>query len=118
MTAVEFKLRLTFPENRPLGPGKAELMRLIEEHGSISAAGNAMGMSYRRAWMLVDELNVMFKQDVVIKKAGGKHGGGAELTEFGAALLRRYIEMEAKIRAKIADDLEWLNSQANVPPTE
>lgn len=116
MSHVRFKLRLELPGKRPLGPGKAQLMKLIEQHGSISAAGSAMKMSYRRAWMLIDELNAMFRQEVVAKKTGGKHGGGAELTEFGQALLARYEAMDAKSRAAIADDLAWLEANASEPP--
>ncbi len=113
MSEIGYKLRLVLPENRPLGPGKAQLMKLIEEHGSISAAGSAMNMSYRRAWLLVDELNTMFNQEVVARKTGGKHGGGAELTDFGKAVLSRYEKMEADSRAAIADDLAWLEAQTS-----
>ena len=118
MSAIGFKLRLVLPGKRPLGPGKAELMRQIREHGSISAAGAAMSMSYRRAWILVDELNTMFTQPVVVKQTGGKHGGGAELTEFGLRLLARYEEMEEKSRAAMADELAWLEANASEPPEE
>nr|WP_254007708.1 LysR family transcriptional regulator [Rhizobium sp. L1K21] len=111
-------MRLELPGKHPLGPGKAQLLKLIQEHGSISAAGSAMNMSYRRAWMLVDELNAMFLEDAVAKKTGGKHGGGAELTEFGATLLARYEAMEAKSRAAIDDDLKWLSDNARPPETE
>lgn len=115
MSGIGFKLRLVLPGKRPLGPGKAQLMRLIREHGSISAAGTAMEMSYRRAWVLVDELNTMFREPVVSKQTGGKHGGGAELTPFGDELLARYEAMEAESRAAMADNLVWL--EANMMDT-
>ncbi len=112
MSEIGFKLRLELPGKRPLGPGKAQLIALIETHGSISAACQSMGMSYRRAWMLVDELNTMFAEPVVAKQAGGKSGGGASLTEFGQELLARYRGMDTKARAAMAEDLAWLAANA------
>jgi len=115
---VGFKLRLTLPGNRPLGPGKVELMGLIESHGSISAAGAAMGMSYRRAWLLVDELNAMFKEPVVLKSQGGAHGGGAVLSDFGKELLARYRRMEADALKAMAADMEWIEAAAAAPSSD
>ena len=76
-------LRVEFGERGALGPGKARLLELIAEHGSIAAAGRAMGMSYRRAWDLVDELNSCFGKPVITTQMGGQHGGGAALTPLG-----------------------------------
>ncbi|NVD41709.1 LysR family transcriptional regulator [Ensifer sp. HO-A22] len=101
-------LRIDFPPEDRLGRGKIMLLEHIRETGSISAAGRAMDMSYRRAWLLVDALNRMFKEPSVESQRGGKQGGGAALTPFGETLIRRYREMEAKARAAIADDLAWL----------
>jgi len=70
------------------------LLELIEEHRSIAAAGRAMDMSYRRAWLLVDNLNHCFKEAVVEAKHGGRAGGGASLTEFGRSLVAHYRGME------------------------
>ncbi len=89
------------------------LLEHIRETGSISAAGRAMDMSYRRAWLLVDALNRMFKEPSVESQRGGKQGGGAALTPFGETLIRRYREMEAKAKAAIADDLAWLETARN-----
>ena len=75
-------------------PGKICLLELIAEHGSISAAGRALGMSYRRAWLLVDELNHLFAEPVVAGQIGGRSGGGASLTPFGARLVECYREIE------------------------
>jgi molybdate transport system regulatory protein len=90
-------LRLGFGDERALGPGKVRLLELIGETGSISAAGRAMKMSYRRAWMLVDELNRMFRDPLVEARPGGAHGGGARLTEAGSDVVRRYREIESTI---------------------
>lgn len=106
---IGFKLRLTMPGDHPLGPGKAQLMELIKAHGSISAAGAAMDMSYRRAWLLVDELNGMFREPVVAKAQGGKQGGGATLTPFGEELLARFRSMEKRAESAMAEDLAWLD---------
>ena len=69
-------LRIDFNEGRALGPGKVRLLELVGETGSISAAGRAMGMSYRRAWLLVDALNRTFHMPVVEARGGGADGGG------------------------------------------
>jgi molybdate transport system regulatory protein len=84
--------RIDFDEDRASGPGKVKLLELIDQHGSISEAGRQMGMPYRRARVLVDNLNHCFRARIVALQTGGQHGGGASLTEFGhavaAALLR------------------------------
>ncbi|MBB3457097.1 molybdate transport system regulatory protein [Rhizobium sp. BK313] len=90
-----------------------ELLEHIRETGSISAAGRAMDMSYRRAWLLISELNHMFQEPVVESQRGGQKGGGAALTPFGEELLRRFRGMESSVRAAIAGDLEWLEANRN-----
>lgn len=81
------------PENR-LGPGKVQLLEMIAEHGSISAAGRVLGMSYRRAWMLVEAMNRGFGQPVVAAQIGGKSGGGAQLSAFGVEVVAYYRAIE------------------------
>ena len=95
-------LRIDFPPEQRLGRGKMRLLELIKQTGSISAAGRAMDMSYRRAWLLVDEMNRMFNQPVVESQRGGKQGGGAEVSAFGEELLLRFREMERRFAAAIA----------------
>ena len=87
-------LRIDFDEERALGPGKVRLLELIGETGSISAAGRAMGMSYRRAWLLADALNKTFRTAVMETREGGAGGGGANLTPFGSELVASYRKME------------------------
>lgn len=108
-------LRIDFANGIRLGPGKADLLALVAEHGSISAAGAAMGMSYRRAWLLIDEINHMFRAPSVVTRHGGKAGGGAELTPFGQDLLNRYRSMEAATRAAIDADLTYLCGELAAP---
>ena len=81
------------PDNR-IGPGKVQLLEMIAEHGSISAAGRALGMSYRRAWMLIEAMNSGFGQPVVEAQIGGKAGGGARLSAFGTDLVAHYRAIE------------------------
>jgi molybdate transport system regulatory protein len=92
------RLRLDFGGTR-LGPGKIDLLEAVGRTGSISAAGRAMGMSYRRAWLLVDAVNQMFDEPVVTAAAGGPHGGGAVLTPFGARLVRAFRALEEETAA-------------------
>jgi len=89
-----------------LGPGKVALLEEIGRNGSISAAARAMEMSYRRAWLLVESMNNSFTQSLVTTATGGKRGGGAELTEFGREVLRRYRDMEHKAHRAIEDELD------------
>jgi molybdate transport system regulatory protein len=89
-----------------MGPGKAELIASIDATGSISAAARAMGMSYRRAWQLVEAINESFSQPVVVTATGGRRGGGARVTPFGRDLIRRYRSMENKASAAIVKDLQ------------
>ena len=110
---VVTNLRLTFPGGHRLAHGKAELMELIAETGSIRSAAARMNMSYRRAWLLVDELNTMFQERSVETRHGGAKGGGAALADFGHALLARFRAMEAASAQAIADDLAWLSQRIN-----
>jgi molybdate transport system regulatory protein len=86
-----------------LGPGKAELLALIGQTGSINKAARRMGMSYMRAWSLVQTMNRCFKQPLVLVARGGEGGGGAELTETGGKVVALYRQMEqASLRATAA----------------
>ncbi len=90
-------LRVDFGPNRAIGPGKIRLLEAIDKSGSISQAGRALGMSYRRAWLLIDDMNRCFREPVVSAQPGGARGGGATLTRFGHKLVDDYraIENEA-----------------------
>jgi molybdate transport system regulatory protein len=88
------RIRIVFGDAAMLGPGKADLLALIRETGSIAAAGRAMSMSYKRAWSLVEEMNAAFRDPLVESTRGGPHGGGARLTEAGEAVLGHYRKLE------------------------
>ncbi|MCO4317688.1 winged helix-turn-helix domain-containing protein [Phyllobacterium sp. 21LDTY02-6] len=103
-------VRIDFPDRQRLGPGKMQLLELIRLTGSISAAGRAMDMSYRRAWLLVSAMNAMFAAPVVDSQRGGRQGGGAAVTPFGEELLQRYRAMQEKVDQALAGDFEWINA--------
>lgn len=108
--SIQAILRISFPGQDRLGRGKVELLEHIRQTGSISAAGRAMDMSYRRAWLLVSDLNRMFELPSVESQRGGQKGGGAVLTPFGEALLQRFRAMELAMGAALDADLAWLES--------
>ena len=93
-----------------LGPGKIALLEAIESAGSISAGARALSMSYRRAWLLIEEMNLAFDQAVVDTATGGVRGGGAQLTAFGADLIQRYRQLERKTSAAVVAELAFLSS--------
>ena len=99
------QIRIMFRKAIAMGPGKAELLHAIERTGSISAAARSLGMSYRRAWLLVDTMNQCFKSPVVETLTGGQRGGGARVTELGQDVLARYLAMDAKAAASVRKDL-------------
>jgi molybdate transport system regulatory protein len=99
------QVRILLRKAIAMGPGKADLLRLIEQTGSISAAAREMGMSYRRAWVLVDTMNRAFRAPLVETLTGGRRGGGARVTALGHDVLRRYLSMEAKAQRSVAKEL-------------
>ena len=112
----EVFVRLFLSPHAMIGPGKAELLAGIARTGSISAAGRDMGMSYKRAWMLVEELNAMFAEPLVTSARGGPGGGGAALTGAGHRVLSLYREIEAQAASINADRLAALRGMLARPP--
>jgi molybdate transport system regulatory protein len=102
------KIRILIGAVVAIGPGKADLLEAIGRTGSISAAGREMGMSYRRAWLLVEAMNANFKLTLVETATGGRSGGGARLTELGIEVLARYRAMEVKAASCVAVELKEL----------
>ena len=98
-----------------IGPGKIELLETIHQSGSISAAGRAMEMSYKRAWDLVDEINRICRQAAVERQTGGKNGGGAVLTPFGRSLVARYRKIERTATSAARKELQALRSDIGRP---
>jgi molybdate transport system regulatory protein len=106
--AARLSIRIDFPGGRRVGPGKIRLLELIDETGSISAAGRAMAMSYRRAWLLIESLNTSFREPVVDTRAGGRAGGGARLTAFGKDLVLRYRTLERDAARAVDPEVDAL----------
>ncbi len=105
---VQFRLRIRKGEDIAVGPGKVALLEQIGSTGSITAAAKALGMSYRRAWLLVDSMNRSFRQPVVDTVTGGSRGGGAAVTAAGREVVRRYRRSEALAAKAAAAELAAL----------
>lgn len=105
MTDLTPILRLLRPDGLRFGPGKAQLLAHIDATGSITAAGQAMGMSYKRAWGLVEEMNAMFRDPLVVTSRGGAKGGGAALTDAGRQVLGHFQNLETVLATAGAQDL-------------
>lgn len=102
------RVRITLAPGAMIGPGKAELLERIGQTGSIAAAGRAMGMSYKRAWMLAEALNAMFREPLVASTRGGPGGGGAVLTETGQRVLALYREAAARAETAAGTQMSML----------
>jgi molybdate transport system regulatory protein len=103
-------VRIDLDHEGRIGPGKILLLEQIQTCGSISAAGRAMDMSYKRAWDLVDEINRICRQAAVERQTGGKNGGGAVLTPFGMSLVARYRKIERDAASAVRKELAALQS--------
>lgn len=110
-------VRVMLDDEIALGPGKADLLEAIRDAGSISGAGKLLGMSYRRAWLLVDAMNRCFRTPLVETAAGGVAGGGAVLSALGEDVLQQYRALEAAV-AKVTDKaFADIKSQLRKTPT-
>lgn len=117
-TTTGVRLRLVFEPDAAFGPGKADLLDGIAETGSIAAAGRRMGMSYKRAWTLVEALNSQFREPLVSRTRGGVTGGGARLTETGERVRDLYRRLEAKASAAGAEEIASLRTLALPAPEQ
>jgi molybdate transport system regulatory protein len=105
---VQFRLRITKGDDIAVGPGKIDLLEAVAATGSITAAARQLGMSYRRAWLLVDTMNRCFTTPVTTAEAGGKRGGGTSLTPLGAEVVKRYRRIEGRAANAAAADIRAL----------
>jgi molybdate transport system regulatory protein len=104
------RLRLVLEPDIAIGPGKADILEGIKETGSIAAAGRRMGMSYKRAWLLVETMNRCFQEPLVATSRGGSAKGGAVLTRSGHEVLERYRRMEQLTAEAVGDELRALRA--------
>lgn len=112
------RLRIVLEPDIVIGPGKAAILEEIKRAGSIAAAGRRMGMSYKRAWYMVETMNRCFKVPVVITVKGGKTGGGARLTSWGEEVLLRYRRMEKLSAEAIEPEMRDFRSALETPPED
>jgi molybdate transport system regulatory protein len=110
MAGTRLTLRVDFGADRAIGPGKVLLLEAIRDTGSISQAGRSLGMSYRRAWLLVDDMNRCFREPVVTAQPGGAQGGGAALTAFGEKVVQKYRTIETQATAATKPQLHDLEA--------
>jgi len=116
---TRLSLRIDFePSGSALGPGMVQLLERVAEQGSIRSAAISMGMSYRKAWLLVQEMQDTFNGAVVTTEIGGSDGGGTKLTELGTRLLKTYRRIESRAARAAEADLEALAAlvKANAAP--
>ena len=114
MVDIRLTARVHFGSDRSLGPGKIRLLEAIDKTGSISQAGRSLEMSYRRAWLLVDDMNRCFREPVVTTQPGGAQGGGAALTAFGKELIAKYRAIEVQATAVTKTQLRDLQASLRV----
>ncbi len=105
---LRLRMRITEGDTIAIGPGKIALLEAVQAHGSITAAAKSLGMSYRRAWVLVDELNGALRTPAVTSAQGGPRGGGSVLTPAGEKAVRLYRAIEAKALKACAADIAQL----------
>jgi molybdate transport system regulatory protein len=112
---VRFRLRIRQDDRIAIGPGKVALLEAIQLHGSISAAARSLGMSYRRAWVLIDELNQALGSPATASEQGGQRGGGSALTPVGDEIIRLYRSIERDAWQACAADIGTLTSLLKTP---
>jgi len=113
---MKLRMRVTCGDAIALGPGKIALLEALDAAGSITAAARALGMSYRRAWLLVEELNTHMREPAVQTVQGGARGGGSRLTPAGREVLRLYRTIERRARRYCQADVEKLLAHFDATP--
>ncbi len=116
MTKPAIRFRIDLGRDEAIGPGKIALLEQIGRGGSLSQAARELGMSYRRAWQLLDSLNHGFRERVVVTATGGRRGGGATLTAFGRELISTYRDFDAEVQVRAARHFRAIARQARRTP--
>lgn len=107
-SGAEIKIQIDLPSGVRLGPGKIALLELIGSEGSLSRAAEAMGISYRRAWLFVQQINAAFDEPAVATPPGGHGGAAAKLTDFGRELIGKFRQLETVANKRGKDVVKWL----------
>jgi molybdate transport system regulatory protein len=115
-TSIGIRFRVDFNAAGSIGPGKIALLEAIARSGSLSQAARNLGMSYRRAWLLIDSLNGMFSRTVANSTTGGRGGGGMQLTPFGESLIKTYRKLERDVEKQAAIRLQSLAQEVAAAP--
>jgi molybdate transport system regulatory protein len=105
---LRFRIRVMRGDGIAIGPGKVSLLEAIRDQGSLTLAAKSIGMSYRRAWLLLDEVNRSLRRPATISAQGGAHGGGSVLTPEGEALIRVYRDIERRAEQACSDQIAQL----------
>ncbi|MBL3657669.1 winged helix-turn-helix domain-containing protein [Fulvivirga sediminis] len=109
MKEIRFRCWINVDEEKFFGPGPLQLLQLIEELGSLSKAAKTMGMSYKKAWDIVNTLNSKASEPIVLSQKGGAKGGGAEITEKGRQIMKSYSELNKKIETLLSEEKHILD---------
>jgi len=117
MASPKVLVRVDFSQSNSIGPGKIGLLEAIATAGSLSAAARDLGMSYRRAWLLLHSVNAGFEEPVADLSTGGVDGGGAKLTAFGQKLVKDYREFQRRVDA-LAQKTFGAMEASGTPPVE
>ncbi len=104
MTETRLSIRLDLVSGDRIGPGKIALLEAIRDTGSISGGARKVGMSYRRAWLLVEQINAALQEPAVTGVTGGRQGGGAVVTPVGDRIIKIYRAIEASARKSVAGE--------------
>ena len=107
---IRLRLRIDVNHEAAIGPGKIVLLEAIMETGSISAAARKLGMSYRRAWLLIEDINGRLRCPAVMRAKGGDRGGSSELTESGRRLVELYRTVEANANSRALPQIKALTA--------
>lgn len=110
---LKIKLQIMCGSEIAMGPGKADLLEAIDREGSISGAGRALGMSYRRAWSLVDVMNRCWHEPLVAALPGGSAASGAQITPLGRKILHHYRSLQAHT-VRAAESADWAEMERNI----
>jgi molybdate transport system regulatory protein len=112
MARARLPIRVDLASGLRIGPGKTSLLETIRSTGSISAAARTLEMSYRKAWLLVDEINNGLHEPAVMAESGGRHGGGAVVTAVGARIIDLYHSIESQAISAADNDFRALEALA------